>query len=71
MFTMCSFFNKLVTVTCSNNNTMYSKNRIGNRNVHSKLPIIVFQINLISLIESEEFRETLIGVSRGAKEALG
>ena len=31
---------------------------IGNRNVHSKLPIIIFQINSISLIESEEFRET-------------
>ena len=70
MFTMCSFFNKLVTVTC-NNNTVYSKNRIGNRNVHSKLPITVFQLNSISLIESEEFRETLIGISRGAKEALG
>ena len=39
---------------------MYSKNRIGNRNVHSKLPIIVFQISSISLIESEEFRETSI-----------
>ena len=38
---------------------MCSKNRIGNRNVLSKLPIIVFQINSISLIESEEFRENL------------
>ena len=37
---------------------MYSKNRIGNRTVHFKLPIIVFQINSISLIELEEFRET-------------
>ena len=37
---------------------MYSKNKIGNRNVHSKLPIVVFQINSISSIESEEFRET-------------
>ena len=53
MFTMCSFFNKLLTVT-ANNNTMYSKNRIGNRKFRSKLPIIVFQINSISLIESED-----------------
>ena len=52
MFTMCSFFNKLFTVT-DNNNTM-----CGNRKFHSKLPIIVFQINSISLIESEEFRES-------------
>ena len=57
LFTMCSFFNKLFTVTGSNN-TMYSKNMIGNRKFHSKLPIIVFQINSISLIEPEEFRET-------------
>ena len=56
MFTMYSSFNKLFTVT--GNNTMYSKNRIGNRKYHSKLPIIVFQINSISLIDSEEFRET-------------
>ena len=53
---MCSFLNNLFTVT-GNNNTMYSKNRIGNRNVHCKLQNIVFQINSISLIESEEFRE--------------
>ena len=37
---------------------MSSKNRNGKRIVHSKLPIIVFQITSISLIESEEFRET-------------
>ena len=54
---MCSFLDNLFTVT-GNNNTMYSKNRIGNRNVHSKLPIVVFQINSISSIELEEFRET-------------
>ena len=59
MFTMYSFFNKLFTVT-GKNNTMYNKIRIGNRKFHSKLPIIVFQINSISLIESEEFRETSI-----------
>ena len=41
LFTMCSFLNNLFTVT-GNNNTVYSKNRIGNRNVRSKLPIIVF-----------------------------
>ena len=35
---------------------MFSENRIGNRNVHYKPPIVVFQINSISLIESEEFR---------------
>ena len=43
---------------------MHSKNSIGNRNVHSKLPIVVFQINLISSIESEEFRETSNNLSR-------
>ena len=37
---------------------MNSKNRMGNRNFHSKLPIIIFQIDSISLIESEVFRET-------------
>ena len=57
LFTMCSFVNNLFTVT-GNNNTMYSKNTIGKKKIHSKLPIIVFQINSISLIESEEFRET-------------
>ena len=56
---MCRFLNNLFTVT-GNNNTVYSKNRIGNRNVHSKVPTIVFQINSISLMESEEFRETSI-----------
>ena len=59
MFTMRSFFNNLFTVT-GNNNTMYSKIRIGDRNTLSKLPIIVFQVNSISLTESEEFRETPI-----------
>ena len=38
---------------------MYSKNRIGKRNFHSKILIIVFQINSINLIESEEFVETV------------
>ena len=56
---MCSFLNNLFTVIGSNN-TMYSKNKIGNRKFHSKLPIIVFQFNSISLTESEEFRETSI-----------
>ena len=41
---MCSFFNKLFT-DIGNNNTMYSKNRIGNRKFYSKLIIIIFQIN--------------------------
>ena len=58
MFTLCSFLNNLFTVT--GNNTMYSKNRIGNKNVHSKLQVIVFQVNSISLIESEEFKEVSI-----------
>ena len=39
---------------------MNIKNRIGNRNYHSKLPIIVFQINLNSILESEKFKETSI-----------
>ena len=34
---MCSFFNKLFTAT-GNNSTIYSKNRIGNKRFHSKLP---------------------------------
>ena len=59
LFTMCSFFNNLFTVT-GNNNTIYSKDRIGDNTFHSKLLIIVFQINSISLIESKEFRETSI-----------
>ena len=54
---MFSFLKDLFTVT-GNNNKMYSKNRIGHRNVHSKLQIVVFQINSISSIESGEFRET-------------
>ena len=49
LFTICSFFNKLVNVT-GNNNTINSKNRTGNRNVQSKLTIILSQINSISLI---------------------
>ena len=44
---MCSFFNKLFTVT-GNNNTMYSENRIGNRNFHFKLPIIVFKLTQLA-----------------------
>ena len=59
MFTICSFFNKLFTVP-GDNNTMCSNSRIGNRKFHSKLPIIVFHINSISLIESEGYRETSI-----------
>ena len=58
---MCSFFINLFTIT-GNINTMHSKNGIGNRNFHSKLPTIVFQIDSISSIESEEFRETSIVV---------
>ena len=58
---MCSFLNNLFTIT-GNKNTMHSKYRIGNWNVHSKLPIVVCQINSISSIESEEFRETSNGL---------
>ena len=53
---MCSFFNNLFTVT-GNNNTMYTKNRISNRTFHSKTTNHFFQMNSISLIELEEFRE--------------
>ena len=52
---MCSLINSLFTVT-GNNNTMYSKNSIGNRNVYFKLPIIVFQNNSIRL----EFHKAFI-----------
>ena len=52
LFTMCSFFNNLVTLT--GRHTMRTKNTIGNRNFLSKLPIVVSQI---SVIESEEFKE--------------
>ena len=56
---MYSFLNIILLFTVTtNNNAMYSKNRNGNRNVHSKLPIVVLQINSFSSIESEEFRET-------------
>ena len=37
---MCSFFNNLFTVA-GNNNTMFSKNSIGNRNLLSRLSISV------------------------------
>ena len=37
---------------------MYSKYRISNKKCNSKLTIVVFQMNSISLIESENFRET-------------
>ena len=57
--TMSSFFNKVFTVIGINNRT-YSKYRIGNRKFPSKLPIIVFQINSISLIDPDEFRKTSI-----------
>ena len=44
LFTMCSLINSLFTVT-GNNNTMYSKSRIGKRTFHFKIPIIrVFPI---------------------------
>ena len=48
MFTVYRFF----TAT-GINNTMYSKYRIGNTKLNSKLPIVIFQINPISFIESE------------------
>ena len=52
MFTMCSFFFFLLLlvliIQCIVN--IY---RIGNRKLNSKLPIVIFQINSISLIESE------------------
>ena len=32
---------------------MYSKYRIGNTKLNSKLPIVIFEIDSISLIESE------------------
>ena len=43
-----------------NDFTIDDKDRISNRNFHSKLPIVVFQINSISLTELEEYRETSI-----------
>ena len=52
MFTTYSFFFKFFTAT-GINNTIYSKYRIGNTKLNSKLPIVIFQINSISLIESE------------------
>ena len=65
---MSSFLSNLFTVT-GNNNTMYSKDRIGKGNFDSKISVIVFQINSISLIESEEFRETLINLTGTEDEA--
>ena len=37
---------------------MYSKNRIGNKMLFPNYQSLFFQINSISLIESEEFKET-------------
>ena len=51
VYHICSYFNKFI-YCYSNNNTMYSKNTIGNRNALSNYQ------SLFSLIESEEFRET-------------
>ena len=62
LFTMCRYLNNLLTVT-GNNNTICSKNRIGNRNILSKLPIVVFQINSNSSIESENLGKPRIGDS--------
>ena len=50
-------------IVTGNDDKMYSKNSIGNRNFHSKLALIVFQINSVGLIESEEFRETSMETS--------
>ena len=36
---------------------MYSKYNIGNRKLNSKLPIVIFQINSINLIESENLQK--------------
>ena len=66
LFTMSRVLHNLFTVT-GNSNTIYSKNRIGNTNVHSKLPIIVFQINSTSLMESEEFRKPQLDVATDLK----
>ena len=49
---MCSFLNNVFTVT-SNNNTMNSIHRIGNRNVHSKLPIVVFQLTELAQLSQK------------------
>ena len=57
---MCSQFVILQFTVTGNNNIMCSKNRIGNKNCQYKLSISVFQISSISLIESEEFRNSLI-----------
>ena len=53
MFTMCSF---LFFFTATGiNNTVYNKFEIGYRKLNSKLPIVIFQINSISSIESENW----------------
>ena len=61
MFTMCSLFFLFFTVT-GINNTMYSKYMIGNTKLNSKLPIVIFQINSISLIESENLGKPRIAL---------
>ena len=67
LLTMCSFFNNLFTVA-GNNNTVYSKNRIGYRNVHFKLQIIVFQINSISVIVQKYLVKPRIIQKKKAKQ---
>ena len=55
---MCSYFNTLLLPVVIIQYIVNIGLVTGNRNAVSKLPIIVFQINSINLIESEEFRET-------------
>ena len=50
-------------IVTGNDDKMYSKNSTGNRNFHSKLALIVFQMNSFGLIESAEFRETSMETS--------
>ena len=48
LFIMCSLLNSLFIVTVTGNNNINSKNRIGDRNFHFKLPIIAFKLTQLA-----------------------
>ena len=58
MFTMCRSFFQFFTVTGIDSAMhVHSKYRIGNRKLNSKLAIVIFHINSINFIESENLRK--------------
>ena len=60
---MYSFFNKLFTVS-GNNNTTCNKNRIGNRNLYSKLAINVLRFRTFPQKLIETFKNVFLNCQR-------